>query len=158
MVARSTASADGSQSRLPSVIAGAMIGGVRRGGGAPGVRPRARLSLPRWLGGQVVMLDRAASAGLANQCDQGEVGEPADVIRGHAQRRVELIGELSRAGLPLTQHLEDARAERMGERLAKALVLDVVVSAQAAVPLSGTPYVRARGRTATLAVSRKVDH
>jgi len=104
------------------------------------------------------MLDRAATAGLANQRDQAEVGEPADVIRGHAQRRVQLVGKLARAGLPLAQHLEDARTQRMGERLAKALILDVVVSAQAFVPLSGTPYVLARGRTATLAVSRKVDH
>jgi hypothetical protein len=44
------------------------------------------------------------------------------------------------------------------KRLVKTLILDVVVSAQAFVPLSGTPYVRARGRKATLAVSRKMDH
>jgi hypothetical protein len=68
------------------------------------------------------------------------------VIRGHAQRRVELLGELTRAGLPLTQHLEDASAQRVRKRLVKALILDVVVSAQAFVPLSGTPYVRAQGK------------
>ena len=102
------------------------------------MRPRARLSLPRWLGGQVVMLDRAASAGLANQCDQAEIGEPADVIRGHAQRRVQLFGELARAGLPLAQHLEDASAQGVRKRLAEALMLYVVVRAQAFVPLSGT--------------------
>ena len=104
------------------------------------------------------MFDRAAAARLAHQRDQAEVGEPADVIRGHAQRRVELFCELTGAGLSLAQHLEDASAQRMRKRLAEALILDVVVSAQAFVPLSGTPYVRARGRTATLAVSRKVDH
>jgi hypothetical protein len=104
------------------------------------------------------MLDRAASAGLADQRDQAEIGEPADVICGHAQRRVELVGELTRTCLPFAQHFEDARAERVGERLAKALILDVVLSAQAFVPLSVTPYVRARGRTATLAVSRNMDH
>ena len=107
---------------------------------------------------QIVMFDRTASARLAHQRDQAEICEPADVICGHAQRSVELVGELPGTGLPLTQHLEDAGAQRMGERLAKALILDVVVSAQAFVPLSGTPYVRAQGRTATLAVSRKVDH
>jgi len=104
------------------------------------------------------MFDRAATARLAHERDQAEVGEPADVIRGHAQRRVELFGELTRAGLPLAQHLVDASTQGVGERLAKALILDVVISAQAYVPLSGVPYVRARERTATLAVSRKVDH
>ena len=104
------------------------------------------------------MFDRAAAARFAHQRDQAEVGKPADVIRGHAQRRVELFGELTGAGLPLAQHLEDASAQRMRKRLAEALILDVVVSAQAFVPLSGTPYVRARGRTATLAVGRKMDH
>jgi hypothetical protein len=104
------------------------------------------------------MLYRAAAARLAHQRDQAEVGEPADVIRGHAQRRVELFGELTRTGLPLAQHLEDASAQRVRKRLAKALISDVVVRAQAFVPLSGTPYVLARGRTATLAVSRKMDH
>jgi hypothetical protein len=104
------------------------------------------------------MFDRAAAARLAHQRDQSEVGEPADVIRGHAQRSVELFCELSRTGLPFAQHLEDAGAQRVSERLVKTLILDVVVSAQAFVPLSGTPYVRAQGRKATLAVSRKVDH
>jgi hypothetical protein len=80
------------------------------------------------------------------------------VICGHAQRRVEFVGELTRTGFPLAQHFEDPSAQRVGKRLAKALILDVVVSAQAFVPLSGTPYVRARRRTATLAVGRKVDH
>jgi hypothetical protein len=68
------------------------------------------------------------------------------VIRGHAQRRVELFGELTWAGLPLAQHLEDASAQRVRKRLAKALILDVVVRAQAFLPLSGTPYVLARGK------------
>jgi hypothetical protein len=104
------------------------------------------------------MFDRAATASLAHERDQTEVGEPADVIRGHAQRSVELFGELTRAGLPLAQHFEDASAQRVRKRLVKALILYVVVSAQAFVPLSGTPYVLAQGRTATLAVSRKVDH
>jgi hypothetical protein len=92
------------------------------------------------------MFDRAAAAGLAHQRDQAEVGEPADVIRGHAQRRVELFGEFTRAGLPLAQHLVDAGAQRVRERLAEALILDGVVRAQAFVPLSDTPYVRARGK------------
>jgi len=80
------------------------------------------------------MLDRTASARLAHQRDQAEVGEPADVISGHAQGGVELVGELSGTGFPLAQHLEDAGAQRMSERLAKALISDVVVSAQAFVP------------------------
>jgi hypothetical protein len=104
------------------------------------------------------MFDRAAAARLAHQRDQAEVGEPADVIRSHAQRRLKLFCELTRAGLPLAQHLEDAGAQRVRKRLVKTLILDVVVSAQAFVPLSGTPYVRAQGRSATLAVSRKIDH
>ena len=91
------------------------------------------------------MFDRTAAARLAHQRDQAEVGEPADVIRGHAQRRVELFGELTWAGLPLAQHLEDASAQRVRKRLAEALILDVVVRAQAFVPLSGTPYVLAQG-------------
>src|SRR3954469_22679739 len=92
------------------------------------------------------MFDRAASARLATQRDKAEIGEPADVICGHAQRRVELFGELTRAGLPLTQHLEDAGAQGVRKRLVKALVFYVVVRAQAFVPLSGTPYVLAQGR------------
>jgi hypothetical protein len=104
------------------------------------------------------MLDRAAAARFAHQRDQAEVGKPADVIRGHAERCVELLGELTRAGLPLAQHLVDAGAQRVRKRLAEALILYVVVRAQAFLPLSGTPYVRAQGRRATLAVGRKVDH
>ena len=104
------------------------------------------------------MFDGAAAACFAHQRDQAEVGEPADVIRGHPQRRVELFGKLARAGLALAQHIEDASAQWVRKRLAEALILYVVVSAQAFVPLSGTPYVRAQGRRATLAVSRKVDH
>jgi hypothetical protein len=68
------------------------------------------------------------------------------VIRGHAERCVELLGELTRAGLPLAQHRVDASAQRVRKRLAEALIFYVVVRAQAFLPLSGTPYVRAQGR------------
>ena len=97
-------------------------------------RPRTHLALPRWLGSQIVMFDRAAPAGFAHQRDQAEVDEPADVICGHAQRSVEFVGELAGAGLALAQHREDARAQRVGERLDEARIADVVVGGQASCP------------------------
>ena len=69
-----------------------------------------------------------------------------DVICGHAQRCVELVGELAGAGLALAQHLEDARAQRVGERLDEARILDVVVRGQASCPSCSVPYIRARRR------------
>ena len=61
------------------------------------------------------MLQGAADGLGANELDAVVVPQHADVVADDAERRAQLIGEVTGAGHALTETLEDLRAEGMGE-------------------------------------------
>ncbi len=66
---------------------------------------------------RVVVLDCPAAGGRANELDQSQLGQLAYVVADVLQRRVELPGQLARAGDPLVEQTEDPHPHRMRKAL-----------------------------------------
>ena len=65
----------------------------------------------------VVVLDRATTRRALHELDQAEAGELAHVVADVAERRAELVGQLTGAGGALVERREDLDPQRVGQRL-----------------------------------------
>src|SRR3954454_21068606 len=67
--------------------------------------------------GLVVVLDRTASRRALDELDETKSCELADVVADVAERRLELVGELTGAGGALVERRQDLDPQRMRQRL-----------------------------------------